>query len=381
MGGMPLTRHLYREDEVIAALIFCILRGRHVEAAFWCSEMIESQMIDELFAAMRRAWLYGIGIQSLGWLRAFQALGDTIDAEKVLELVQQLSRAKKDRSITTLLATDLTVQPDRVNADPVALADSSKSLEQFVHLAVSQRRTTTAWGGLQASPEPDKLLKRLAMSKHGVAGAKALQAIMAEPFEVWEIRATALAALCLSREEFLASWAAEPQPLLREVAAGLNDWESLRPRKRRQYPVPPESLYYFTERGRSVSVYDSTEKEIMGRLEKTGALWGSVYWDAVADWQAVKTDDAAREAFYDEHFPDDRPDEWSKADRAKSHGGGPLQRGAVATLEVAMERLLGRIGSAVIWGKLPPVKNEWTPIDISDWNLTPVVSRIKVIVD
>lgn len=377
---MPLTRHLYREDEVIAALIFCILRGRHVEAAFWCSEMIESEMIDELFSAMRRAWFYGVGIQCLGWLRNVQALGDAIEAERLLELVQQLSRAKKDRSPITLLATDLSVQPDRVNADPAALADSSNSLEQFVKLAVAQRRTTTAWGGLQACPEPDNLLKRLAMSKHGVAGAKALKAIMADS-GVWEARATACAALCLSREEFLASWAAEPQPLLREVAAALKDWGQLRPRQRRVYPVPPECLYYFTERGRTVSVYDSTEKEIMGRLEKPGALWGSVYWDSVADWQAVKTDDAVREAFYAENFPDDCPDEWSKADRAKSHGGGPLQRGAIPTLEIAMERLLGRLGSAVIWGKLPPVKKiDWTPVDIN-WNLTPVVSRLKIIID
>jgi hypothetical protein len=91
----------------------------------------------------------------------------------------------------------------------------------------------------------------------------------------------------------------------------------------------------------------------------------------------VKTDDTVRETFYDTHFPDDRPDEWSKADRAKSHGAGPLQRGAVATLQIAMERLLGRFSSAVIWGRLPPVKNEWTPVDIREWNLTPVVSRVK----
>jgi hypothetical protein len=376
---MPLTRNLYREDEVVAALMFCILRGRHVEAAFWCLEMIESQMIDELFGSMRRAWFYGVGIQSLGWLRAIQAVGETVEAERILELVQLLCRAKKDRSAVTLLATDLSVQPDRVNVG--AVAGRSSPLEQFILLAIVQRRTTTAWGGLQASTDPDELLKRLAMSKHGVGGAKALKAIAAEPLSSWEFRAMACAALCLSREEFAASWGAEPQPLLREVTAGLKDWEGLRPRRRRVFPVPSECLYYFTERGRTVSVYDTTEKEIMGRLEKTGALWGSVYWDTVADWQAVKTDDTVREGFYDEHFPDDIPDEWSAADRAKSHGGGPLQRGAVATLEIAMERLLGRFSSAVIWGHLPPVKRmDWTPVEIGNWNLTPVGSRIKDVV-
>jgi hypothetical protein len=369
---MPLTRNLYREDEVVAALISCCVSGRNVEAAFWCQELIDSQMIDELIAAMRRAWLYGVGVQCLGWLRAFQECieGENVDADRMLQLVQMLSRAKKDRTILTILAAPLT--PDRVTAGKVP--ETYTPLERFTALAIHQRRVLSAWAGARALTTA--FLKKVGLSKHGVAACKLILLLDDEGFGEAERLATTVAALCLTKEEFQASWTAAPAPLLREVVAGLTDWAAAAGRARRAFSVPASCLYYFTERGRKVTVYETTEKEIMGRLEKPGALWGSSFWDSIADWEAVKSDAATREAFYDEYFPDDRPDEWSKADRAKSHGPGPLQPGAVATVEKAMDALIGRL-PCMIWGALPPVQTlEWSlaPIPVS-WNLVPVISR------
>jgi len=71
---MPLTRHLYDEDEVVAALQFCVLRGRTVEAAFWCEELLYSEMIEPLLTGLRRIWLYGFGIGALSWFREFQVV-------------------------------------------------------------------------------------------------------------------------------------------------------------------------------------------------------------------------------------------------------------------------------------------------------------------
>lgn len=370
-ASMPLTRHLYREDEVVAALVFCCVRGRHVEAAFWCLELLDSGLVDELLEAMRRAWLYGIGIRGLGWLKAFQtaAEGDAIDPELMLQLVQGLCRSAKDRSVMTLLGAEITGQPDRVNAGETAEA---QPLDRFVALAILQRRTMTAWAAVRAMEDPEPLLRRIGRMKHGVE-------IGVEAFTPWEQRAILVAAFSLGRAEFKASSDVRLQPLVVEVAQGLQEWRKLAGRRRRVFSIPPECLYYFTERGRALSVYDTTEKEIMGRLEKPGALWGSGYWDEVAgDWGAIRSDDAAREAFYDEHFPDDRPDEWSKVDRAKSHGAGPLQRGAAAIPERAFHTLLGRLPSAVIWGPLPPVKNWETlePVSTTGWNLSPVTRRL-----
>lgn len=384
---MPLTKHLYREDEAIAALIFCIIRGRCVESAFWCQELLDSEMVDELIGAMRRAWLYGVGIQSLSWIRLFQeaSSGDTIDPDLILQLVQMLCRAKKDRSILTLLATDVSLQPDRVNAGN--LSESYTGSERFIGLAIFQRKTTTAWGGVRAiGDEADALLRKLAMSKHGVIASKFRILLENESqYGAWERRAILVAALCMSCLEFKASWSLKLDPLLSEVEKGLKEWRALMGRRaRRVFPIPPECLYYFTERGRSVSVYDTTEKDIMGRLEKPGALWGSSYWDAVVvDWQTLISDDSVREEFYNMYFPDDRPDEWSKSDRAKSHGAGPLQRGATASCQRALQGLVGRLSSAVIWGQLPPIKNtDWTTmpaIHMNIWNLVPVKCRVKEI--
>jgi hypothetical protein len=54
-------------------------------------------------------------------------------------------------------------------------------------------------------------------------------------------------------------------------------------------------------------------------------------------------------AFYDEHFPDDTPDEWSVAEREKSHGFGALQPGAEPSAERFLRAWFGRLPSAVIW--------------------------------
>jgi len=375
---MPLTRNLYREDEVAAALMYSTVRGRSIETAFWCLELLESDMAEELIATMRQTWSYSFGIKAIGWLRAFQeaCAEDAIDPDLILRLVVGLCRigvnGGRDRSIPTLLATSIESQPDRVNTGVVSA--KYDPLQGFVSLAILQRKTLCAWGGLQGLEDPDSLLRSVAMSKHGVAARKFLTVLDGEPLLPTPRRAITVAALCLNREEFQASWTQETAPpLIKEVETGLKDWAAAVGRHRRVFSVPRECLYWFTERGKNLTVYQTNEKEIMGRLEKPGALWGSTYWDE-NDWQAVKSDDEVREAFYDEHFPDDRPDEWSSADRVKSHGAGVLQPGAEAEENKALQGLLGRLSSAVIWGPLPTKASVEIP-DVRSWNLKPVLLR------
>jgi len=42
-----ITRHFYKEDEVFAALLYCVTRGRAREAVFWAQELIDSNLADE----------------------------------------------------------------------------------------------------------------------------------------------------------------------------------------------------------------------------------------------------------------------------------------------------------------------------------------------
>jgi hypothetical protein len=51
--GPPLfTRHFYNQSEVIAALKRALINKKHEEAAFWCLELIDSAMYDELLEAI-----------------------------------------------------------------------------------------------------------------------------------------------------------------------------------------------------------------------------------------------------------------------------------------------------------------------------------------
>ncbi len=389
---MPLTRHLYRDDEVIAALIFCMLRKRFVEAAFWCSELLDSGLVTELIDTLKDVWLYGFGVKALNWLRVFRAAteGESIDPEQMLRLIGGLR--EPDRSIITLLAEPVLEQPDRVNVCKVL--PEFTPLEAFVARAILQRKSRAAWGGIRGMEAPDKFLLKIAMIKHGVAGCRCIKMIQEAGFNhPWKERAAIVAALCLDRAEFTASWnrIADP-PLLTEVARELDTWAAaLGRRSRRIYTIPGECLHWLTRRGRELTAYDTNEKEIMGRLEKSAALWGSGFWDSAAEefggWAAIKRDAEPREAFYATYFPDDIPDEWSSADRKKSHDRGVLHKDQKADASRAIQTLFARCPAAVIWGPLLPVKNAETwaelwsdigPIDVTQWNLTPVIRQLIV---
>ena len=51
----------------------------------------------------------------------------------------------------------------------------------------------------------------------------------------------------------------------------------------------------------------------------------STFWSGLDD---EFSDDMLRDEFYNKYFPTDIPDEWSTADRAKSHGSGACPVGS-----------------------------------------------------
>lgn len=314
---MPLTRNLYREDEVDAALQFCVLKGRTVEAVFWATEMLDSGMANEFLAAMRQIWSLGFGIAALQWYKEFKALAaaEALDAAEAIRLVVVLCRIGStgghDNSLIVLAGT-------RLEAEQVAFCMVPRGLtgvDAFFAAAVLQGRAVTAWRAFPSiSPG---VTATLATFKHGSTD-------LVEICE--EFPALIVAALCVPRGELRNQM---PSGELPEVTTAQKEWALLEGKARRVYSVPPQALW-LTARGRE-TVYKSNEGELRGSLERPGRLWGSVYWDEVADslggWEAIRSDDLVREDFYDLHFPDDIPDEWSSADRGKSHGNGVLQPG------------------------------------------------------
>jgi hypothetical protein len=336
---MPLTRNLYREDEVIAALQFCVLRGRCVEAAFWATEALESGMVDPFLDAMRMIWRLGFGIGAIGWYLAFRefAAADELDMDEALRLVVALCRiglaGGRDHSILVLAGTS-------VVADQVAPCDvwGLTGVDAYFAAAVLQGRTISAWRAL--SSVGVGVVSLVAARKHGEAGVKLMTLYD-------ECPAVMVAGLCLGSLEkrfALPGMIPEVEALKEESCGG----------PRRSFTIPSESLYWLTARGRD-TVYSSNEKEMRGSLERPNRLWGSVYWDEVAEgfggWEAIQKDASAREAFYAEHFPDDIPDEWSVAERAKSHGRGSMQPGSSPSLQRFLTSWFAGCGSAVIWNQ------------------------------
>ena len=329
---MPLTRHLYKEDEVVASLMLCCLRGRMYEAAFWCLELLDSGLADELILTARRTWLYGFGIGALGWSIAFEEAvkEEAVDADRLLELVVGLARLgvikSHDSSVPALMAMTWGIGL----ATPQPLQQCLEAGGGLI-AAWAAARVLVAQGGM---PAAWMCLMDFALKRHGGAAKEWIAGLRAmEDVEEWPRLAVGLAAICLGVKEFAAArqaWTARPMGA--DVVNLVVEWRGcLGRRSRRAFAIHPDSIAWLTGRGRNLSVYDTNEKELW-RLERPTGLWGSQFWDEAAEefggWAAVRDDSEAREAFYARYFPDDIPDEWSRAERGKSHGSGVLQRGA-----------------------------------------------------
>lgn len=361
---MPLTRHLYREDEVEAALQFTILRGRNREAAFWCLEMLDSGLADQLLRALKTIWVLGFGAKSLGWWREYcsAAAAEALDPDRFVELAVGLSllghRGGRDATAVALLCRAAEKEgraPERPGLG-VACAGEGELERAFV-LCLAQGRAAAAWwmGRALSAERRAVLLEAVAKQRHGTA--EGVQCVSAEGGDLaaWETFAIQCATVCLPRDVFAASLAQKLPPIPAEIQEELEDWKGVVGRRqRRALVIPIDCLYWVTARGREGSVYDSNEKELLRwRFARPQALWGSGYWDTVAEefggWEAIAEGAEAQEAFYDREFPDDIPDEWSKAERAKSHGGGVLQRGCSASPMEWLRRWFGPVSSAVVW--------------------------------
>jgi len=69
---MPLTRHLYREDEVAAALMLCVDRGLVQEALFWSLELLDSGLTNQFYGALKTIWISSFSKSAPEWLSAFE---------------------------------------------------------------------------------------------------------------------------------------------------------------------------------------------------------------------------------------------------------------------------------------------------------------------
>jgi len=282
-----LTRHLYRTDEVRAALSYAIKRGRAVEAIAWCRELIDTDNgLREAWATLVEAWMWHVLAADPTWLyRCVKAT--STDPEVLLRACWELAHVPgRDSSLWWLLV---------LNGEPVA--DTFQD-------ALRSGNVAGAWG----------LVVRGAISE---AKARTLVAPSSLPLVL-----TALG-IPLSPVDLCASIILScsprrgPRLVTDELPPPISD---LGRRSRREFAIPLECLYGITQRGCSLQ---STNNLNELRLGMDAALRQSPFWRERL--LAASQSDDALEDFYQTYFPDDIPDEWSRADQMLSHGPGLLR--------------------------------------------------------
>ena len=100
-------------------------------------------------------------------------------------------------------------------------------------------------------------------------------------------------------------------------------------RRARLYAIPAEALHSQTTRGRIPRKYTNID-DVRDPVQVLSE--GCTFWQKTLQIHGIEIDettgatvfpdDTALESFYDVHFPDDIPDEWSMEDQLKSHGRG-----------------------------------------------------------
>ena len=324
---MPLTRHLYREDEVRAAAIWCILKRRRVEAAFWATELEETGC--EFDAEITQAWTYGIGAAGLGFLGKLEG---TVAVAVALACYEP-----RDASVIAVLGSKPTATGSPKIPEGVWAPEEACALR-----AMMQGRAGTAFGALW----PWTLWHTAMKFKHGCT----------LPIEgLLEAKALAVAIVCQSK--LLIKEPCFQVPV--EVASAMETWaQETNLRKRRAYAIPVECLSCLTARG-GLDCYTSTDAEIrdLRRLERT-LLKSPLWTEAIL---LSKESDTEREDFYDSYLGEcDIPDEWSLADRAKSHGPGVNP----SDLKRFLQRWFGSMPS-IIWKGVARAELEDTGLSVA----------------
>jgi hypothetical protein len=325
----PLTRNLYREDEVIASLRWCAIKGgtRGKEAIFWAQEALDSGMRTAVYESLFWVWALCAAVPNPGWLGEFRELcqkGSAATDDEIQYCLMRLMRGARDSTPLALLGAGL--NPKQALHDYVgqpktpAFSVALTPMLEIIARAITQGKATFAWALSRSAWNSPAIWAVLAESSKTPETIRLLETSdLWLPFPAarwtWPCRAAAVAIATFSGNTPNDDWIAPT-----EWVAYKYQWQHLTMRYRRILVPPKQALYWFTERG-SIPVNKTTEDELVSNIEP--ALRASTYWGPMLLAAPLWSDDA-REIFYDQYFLDDIPDEWASASRLISHGCGAV---------------------------------------------------------
>ena len=313
-----ITRHFYKQDEVLAALVFCICTNRPHEAVFWAQELIDSNLILECFQTLVVSWTKLKSIGGLAWFTSAMASWDSgeLDEEKVILLTYQLACCfVRDASPLVLLVLSL----KKYHKVPERLRTKAVGWEALFRAAVAERKVAFAWLLLRIEwmDHPEAVWDLLESLSPQVKVLRAAEKVEFLEGMEWVLRAIAVASLF-----------PHPTSTLREVVApdiekSRREWAAAMGGKvRRDYAIPRDCLYGITERGRMVNT-ESSVNELGDLLEQMEI---APYWSEALGGRAfVDLSIEEQLEFTELYFPDGHPVTWLTAEKEKSHGYGVLR--------------------------------------------------------
>lgn len=314
-----LTKHLYRKEEVLSSLRWSIITHSIANTAFWTLELFESGFVQECTELLETIWFYHIGFGSWFSLRLVLNIYETgdISQDDLLAITCAFARRKLcDSTVFHLL-----LRGAQANANTFPHSTEYKTVQEAVIDCLKRGKLQEAWllGRALTEEEQWSILESMATD---LGRLEAMHVIK----ELRECREESLAAayvlVSLDHISWIQSQAALENVIPKEVMEAIEGWQNEKSmRKRRVLSPKPEALYLTTRAQQSA--YVSSEPDIQDGLIQT--LLGSEYWTPIMEtYMNGKTWKSARhkEFFYDTYFPQDIPDEWSLADREKSHGRG-----------------------------------------------------------
>ena len=346
-----LTIHLYRRDEVLASLRWAIITNNYTETAFWGLELYDSNMEEDVLSMLTTLWFTHIGFGSFKSLEKIRDIDLTDRESWVGYLISAWTRVKVHDSTAFHLLIRGASEPTTW-IPTFAHSKEYTSVTEAFEDCLSRGKIEEAWllGRALKTSEQWLTLEKLA---NGLGRSRELD-ILRRSLEDCEARAATHVLVTLDDTMWSAAMKdLDMRELPVELGTAINDWDNEdSPRKRRVFKIRPEAILFITERS-SKPMNVSCQTDLMDNLLEN--LKGSTYWSAVLEnfmagdkWLS----DDSKEDFYDTFFPDDIPDEWSEADREKSHGRG-LGRDYATAQQRFLDTLFQKSTTLGIWQRKP----------------------------
>ena len=400
---MPLTRHFYALDEVYAALQYASTRNDRLETLFWCKELLLSQCVGETISTLFESWLWHKGPFQLQWLLgAWTTLaGEELSEDDILLAAYQLSAISyrhRDHSLWNILVlTAQGVEPERLTPKTPAMLPSSDERECYFVRALYQGKAYSAWW-MSRRMTTDRVWELLAWyathcTKHGASYHtcfKALQSyeqLLGYRTDEYDtiVRCLAVLSLCLSPSQQVHSLSSLPSVIDATSLTRLAEWKKVLGRKSyRVYSIPTACLYGITCRGRL-----SWRCSTVSQLHET-YLIGCPFWEeAISEYALIDgllihwnsdPGEPSVEQFYDRYFPDDIPDEWTKAEKDRSHGDCLLDPRDTANLAKYARRFLSQC-ARLAWNSRPTVRAFLEQHHVKECHPTAITSLFPPITD